>query len=339
VEFVEFATSTADARPLESLLSAIGFTRAGGHVSKSVALWRQGGINILVNTEDTGFAHAAYVTHGTTVSDIALRTGDAGAAMARALALGAKEFRQATEPGELQIPAIRGVGGSVLRFVDDRTSLGQLWDIDFALETKSAIAGAGLTRIDHIAQTMPYGEMLSWSLFYTSLFDAGKAPMVDVADPGGLVRSQAISCSNGALRITLNGADTNRTLAGRFIAESFGSSVQHIAFATDDIFATAAALAGLGFPTLDIGQNYYDDLDARFGLDPALLERLRAGRIMYDRDGQGEFFQLYSVTFGDGMFFEIVERRGGYAGYGAPNAPFRIAAQRRAARSTGTPKA
>lgn len=338
VEFVEFATSAAEAGPLEKLLETIGFDRAGQHVSKAVTLWRQGNVNLLVNTETTGFAHSAFITHGTTVSDIALRTRDAGATMTRALALGAQEFHQATASGELQIPAIRGVGGSVLRFIDDQTRLGKLWDIDFKVAAPAPIPGSGLTRIDHLAQTMPYGEMLSWSLFYTSLFDATKAPMVDVADPDGLVRSQAVSCSRGALRVTLNGADTNRTLAGRFIAESFGSSVQHIAFATDDMFATADSLARRGFPTLDVGQNYYDDLEARFGLEPALLERLRAGRIMYDRDGQGEFFQLYSVTFGDGMFFEIVQRKGSYSGYGAPNAPFRIAAQRRASRPSGRPK-
>jgi 4-hydroxyphenylpyruvate dioxygenase len=167
-------------------------------------------------------------------------------------------------------------------------------------------------------------------LFYTAIFQTKKAPLVDIVDPGGLVRSQAVESPDGAFRLTLNGAESRKTLAGHFVAESFGSSVQHVAFATDDIFATAQSLEGLGFRPLPISQNYYDDLEARLSLDPDLASRLRAGNILYDRDEDGEFFQLYGQNYGDGFFFEIVERRNGYAGFGAANAPFRIAAQQRA---------
>jgi 4-hydroxyphenylpyruvate dioxygenase len=192
---------------------------------------------------------------------------------------------------------------------------------------------AGLTRIDHLGQSMDYGEMLSWQLFYTSIFDTRKTPMVDVIDPSGVVRSQVIVSDGGGLRLILNGADNSRTLAGRFIAESFGSGVQHFALASDDIFATARILRDKGFAALPISPNYYDDVEARFGLDPALVERLRAENILYDRDESGEFFQLYAPPFGEGFLIEVVERRGAYKGYGAANAPFRIAAQKRHLRS------
>ena len=184
---------------------------------------------------------------------------------------------------------------------------------------------------------MTYDEMLSWSLFYTTLFDMAKAPMVDVVDPDGLVRSRAIETPSGKFRITLNGAETHRTLAGAFLAEGFGGTVQHIALATDDIFATAKALQGNGFAVLPLSPNYFDDLAARFDLDPEMLQRMREANILYDADGAGEYFQLYSQPFGGQMFLEIVERRGGYAGYGAPNAPFRIAAQKRLQRPKGVP--
>lgn len=115
--------------------------------------------------------------------------------------------------------------------------------------------------------------------------------------------------------------------------------MQHIAFATDDIFATAAEMAGRGFPFLRIGANYYDDVEARFGLDPALTARLRAHHIMYDEDAGGQFMQFYSTALPGGFFLEIVQRRGNYAGYGAPNAPFRIAAQKRTQRPKGMPRA
>ena len=162
--------------------------------------------------------------------------------------------------------------------------------------------------------------------------------MVDVIDPDGLVRSQALETPEGHFRITLNGAETHRTMAGHFLADSFGASVQHIACATDDIFASAAAFARLGFEPLPISPNYYADLRARFDLPPDLLARLEAANILYDDDDTGAFVQLYSRPFAGGMFFEIVERRGGYAGFGAPNAPFRIAAQKRLMRPKGMPR-
>ena len=334
VEFIEFATSAAQSPSLEALLAATGFERAGRHVSKPVAHWRQGGVNILVNTDSEGFAHSSFVAHGTTVSEVALAVPDARAAHARATALLAQGHAQASGPGELAIPAIRGVGGSVIRFLDAGPDLARIWAIDFRSEP--AGAGAGLTAIDHLGQTMAYDEMLSWALFYTTILDAQKAPMVDVADPDGLVRSQAVQ--SGGLRVTLNGAEARRTLAGRFVEETFGASVQHIAFATSDIFATAAELARRGFPALQIGANYYEDVEARFGLDPALVERLKAANILYDEDDRGQFFQLYSAPREGGFFFEIVERQGDYQGYGAPNAPFRIAAQKRNARPPGMPR-
>ena len=337
VEFIEFASSPAEATRLERVLTQLGFGVTGRHVTKEVTRWQQGDVNIVVNTEPEGYAHAAYAAHGTTVSDIGLRVADATAAKARALALGAESFAQATPEGQIAVPAIRGVGGSVIRLVDQGPVLGRLWEVEFT-PVAAPGSGAGITRIDHLAQTMAYDEMLSWTLFYTSIFAAGKAPMVDVIDPDGVVRSQAIEGAGRGLVLTLNGAETHRTLAGRFVADTFGAAVQHIALASSDIFATAKVLANNGFELLVHSANYYDDLEARFGLEPAFIAQLQAANVMYDRDDLGEFFQIYSRSFGEGIFFEIVERRGGYAGYGAANAPFRIAAQRRAARAAGMPK-
>jgi 4-hydroxyphenylpyruvate dioxygenase len=317
----------------------MGFSEVGRHVSKDVALWRQGDINIIVNTDTGGFAHSSFVVHGTSVYAFALWTDNAEETVARARALGAEPFEQEVGPGELKIPAIRGAGGGVIYFLDRTTDLSRIWDIDFTSsgDLRETTKGAGLTVIDHVGQTMEHGEMLSWLLFYTSIFNTDKTPMVDVIDPAGVVRSQAVESPDGGFRLTLNGAENRRTLAGRFISESFGSGVQHVAFATDDIFATASALRAAGFAPLVISPNYYDDVEARFGLDPELADRLRAENILYDRDERGEYFQLYAPTWGEGFIFEVVERRNSYAGYGAPNAPFRIAAQKRLLRPQGMP--
>jgi 4-hydroxyphenylpyruvate dioxygenase len=147
-----------------------------------------------------------------------------------------------------------------------------------------------------------------------------------------------MEAKSGKFRITLNGAETHRTLAGAFLADSFGAPVQHIALATDDIFETAQKLADRGFATLPISGNYYDDLAARFDIDPDQLATMKKLNILYDRDDQGEFFQVYSQAIPGGLFVEVLERRNGYAGYGAPNAPMRIAAQKRLARAKDMPR-
>jgi 4-hydroxyphenylpyruvate dioxygenase len=330
VAFVEFAADETEAQALAGHLRQMGFRLTGRHRSKAVERFTQGEINIVINTEREGLAHSAYLTHGTSAYALGLMVDNAGATIDRAQALGAQLFSQRVGQDQLSIPAIRGVGGGVIYFLDESSPLGRVWDIEFdAVEDPTPSKDAGLKRIDHVAQTMNYEEMLTWILFYRSIFVAEKSPMVDVVDPSGLVRSQVIENETGSLRLTLNGAESHRTLAGRFIAETFGSSVQHLAFASDDIFATAAALQGNGMRSLEISRNYYVDLEARLGLPSDQLERLRAGNILYDRDTNGEFFQLYSTNVGEGFFFEIVQRTQGYAGYGAVNAPFRIAAQKR----------
>eukprot|EP00913_Durusdinium_trenchii_P004203 g3895.t1 len=335
VGFIEFTAHEEHAEELKQILRTLGFRKVARHRSKKVELFQQGHIRLIVNSDEGGFANTAFAVHGVTAYAMALVVEDAEQALARALALGAEEFRQPVAAGEVQIPAIRGVGGGLLYLVDSKSELGRFSEIDFvpATEGETGIP-AHLTRIDHIAQTVGYDEMLTWLLFYNSIFKTRKTPMVDIIDPAGVVRSQVVESEDGVLRITLNGAENRRTLAGHFIAETFGSGIQHLAFQTDDIFATASALRQNGFRPLPISGNYYGDIEARFGLDPELTERLKAENILYDQDEHGEYFQLYSTTYGEGFFFEIVERRG-YTGYGAANAIFRIAALRKFLRPDG----
>jgi 4-hydroxyphenylpyruvate dioxygenase len=180
--------------------------------------------------------------------------------------------------------------------------------------------------------------MLSWLLFYTSLLDLAKTPEQDVLDPGGLVKSQVVQSADGALRIVLNASQSGRTQSSRFLSEAFGSGVQHIAFGTDDLFATVARLEANGVKLLPIPENYYDDLEAKTDLTPDELERLRSHNILYEREGTAEYLQVYTDTFQERFFFEIVERRDGYKGFGASNAQIRLTAQARAAGDPALPR-
>src|SRR6185295_11729682 len=333
-EFVEFAVDEASAPKLEGVLLSLGFRRAGRHKSKAVTRWQQGAINLVVNTDKEGFAHSFNLTHGTAVCALGLKVDNAAATLERAKLLLDDPFRQPVGPGELDIPAVRGVGGSLVYFLDATSELGRVWDIEFEPTGEVGSNAAGLIAIDHISQSMHYEEMLTWLLFYTSLLDVQKIPAQEVADPGGLVRSQVIEAPDGRLRFVLNASQSPRTQSSRFLSELFGSGVQHIAFATDDLLATVQQLERNGVHVLRIPENYYDDLEAKTDLTPEQLMTFRAHNILYDREGGAEYLQVYTETFDQRFFFEIVERRG-YRGYGASNAPIRLAAQARL--STGAP--
>ncbi|CAM5767429.1 bifunctional sugar phosphate isomerase/epimerase/4-hydroxyphenylpyruvate dioxygenase family protein [Bosea minatitlanensis] len=340
VEFIEFAVSEAERPGFETLLRALGFGRTGAHRSKDVDLWSQGDIRIVLNSEADGFAHSYQITHGTSVCALALRVPDARAAIARAEALLDVPHAGAVGPGELDIPAVRGLGGSLVYFLDRASALGRWSEVDFA-PTGDEGAGAGLTGVDHVSQSMQYEEMLTWLLFYSSLFDTRKAPSQAVLDPGGVVQSQVIESGltgggGGGLRLILNGSQSHRTLSARFITDFFGSGVQHIAFATDDIEKTVGQLVANGVAMLPIPENYYDDLEARSDLSAGEIDRLKALDILYDSDAGGSFRQAYTQTLDGGLFFEIVQRDG-YSGYGAANAGIRLTAQARLARPISMP--
>jgi 4-hydroxyphenylpyruvate dioxygenase len=172
--------------------------------------------------------------------------------------------------------------------------------------------------------------MLTWLLFYTSLFKMRKTPVQAVVDPGGIVQSQVVETDDGSLRLVLNASQSRQTLSSRFLNELFGSGVQHIALGTDDIFATVDRMKANGVELLSIPENYYDDLEARTELSAEEIERLRRRNILYDTERGTDYFQAYTKTLESGFFFEIVQRRN-YKGFGAANASIRLAAQTRLA--------
>ncbi len=327
IGFIEFATRSGEKERFESLFRQLGFSNTGHHKSKAVTRWQQGGLNFLLDTEPTGYANDAVSEHGTTVTDIALVVPDAPAAHRRAIALRAVNFDQEIASGEAKIATIKGVGHSVIRLIDRPDDI---WEQDFVPTGETPDEHPALSHIDHIAQTMTYDEMMSWALFYTTIFATRKSPQFDVVDPDGIIKSQVIGTANRKLQITLNGSDAPHTRANLFISSVRGAAVQHLALATDDIFALAERLHRENFGVLELPRNYYDDVLARFDLDPGLLERIQANNILYDEDDNGPFYQLFSRTIGNGLFLEFVQRETGYAGFGAPNAPYRLAAQRRA---------
>jgi len=328
VEFIEFCANEEEATQLGHMLRTLGFAPTDRHRRKAVTRWRQGDINLIVNCEPEGFAHSYDTVHGASVCAIGVRVSDPAEALERARRLQISSFAQPVGPGEFEIPAVRGVGGSLIYFVPD-ADVDAIWRTEFEpLSRPELLPDAGLRQVDHFAQSMQYEEMLSWLLYYVALFEVDKSPPAEIADPVGLVLSQAVRSRDGRFRVVLNGSAATQTLVARFLHAYAGAGVQSIAFATDDIFDTAAKLRRLGMEFLTIPPNYYDDLGARYGLDDAVLDRMAEFNILYDEDADGSYHHLYTRAFVKRFFFEIVQRRA-YDGYGARNTAIRLAAQSR----------
>ena len=318
---LEFAASEKDALDLAVLLKGLGFAHAGRHRSKEVDLFAQGDIQLVINREKRSFAHGFQLLHGPSVCAITLEVDSVERAMERARSLQCPPHVGRIGPDEALIPAIGGVEGSLIYFVDDK---GPNWRDDFSLTPQPA-AGS-LKRIDHLSNVVRRSEFLSWSLFYKTVLGLAAEPQVEIADPHGAFYSRSLRSANGALRIALNIADGGATGVSRFLDTIGGAGYQQIALSTDDIFAAVEAARANGVEFLPIPDNYYDDLATRFEIDATTLERMRTLGVLYDRVGDGVFLHIYTRNFLKRFFFEIVQRNG-YDLFGAANTPVRLAAQ------------
>ena len=317
VAFAELVTP--DAEPVTEVLGALGFARTARHRSKPVDLWQQGEARILVNT-GPGVRRG----DGTGLAAIGLESPDPAGAARRAEALLAPVLPRRRAIEDAPLDAVAAPDGTELFFcATDRPHLPD-WRADFENVPKEE-RKPGVTRIDHLALVQPWHHFDEATLFHRSVLGLSAQESVDVADPYGLLRSRAVTTADGDVRIALSvgAAPADDTV-----------HAQHIALATEDVVAAARRFRAAGGVLLPMPANYYDDLAARFEFTEGELETYRQLGILYDRDAYGEFRHCYTRTVGR-VFFELVQRDGGYRGYGAQNAPVRLAAQHAARRLTG----
>jgi 4-hydroxyphenylpyruvate dioxygenase len=329
VAFLEFAVDEATEWLLANLLEILGFHRAGRHRSKNVTLYRQGSIHLILNAEPASFARAHFAVHGASICAVSLTTDDALRARNRATALHCPRFDSRLGPNEQNVPAVRAPDGSLIYFVANELGSGALYEIDFDLSAgvPADAKDARLTRVDHVAMALPVEALDTWILFYRAVLGMEPGDSLELSDPYGLIRSMGVASADRAVRVVLNVSQSRSTTMAKAISAAGGVSVHHVAFATDDIFETMARLRRNGAQFVSISGNYYDDLVARFALPAQQVERMREFGVLYERTGAGEYFHAYSESFADRFFFEIVQRVGDYDGYGALNAPARMAAQ------------
>ncbi|TRO39787.1 4-hydroxyphenylpyruvate dioxygenase [Pseudomonas sp. ALS1131] len=330
VEFLEFAVDEAVGARLSGWLERLGFARAGQHRSKDVSLLRQGDINIVLNAEPYSFGHNFFESHGPSLCATALRVRNGAQALQRACDYRGQPYRGLVGPNEREIPAVRAPDGSLIYLVEQGGEGQTIYDTDFSLNASAQVSG-GLQRIDHMALALPADSLDSWVLFYKSLLDFEADDEVVLPDPYGLVKSRAIRSRCSSIRLPLNISENRNTAIAHALSSYQGSGVHHIAFSCDDIFAEVARAKEAGVPLLEIPLNYYDDLAARFDFDDEFLSELAYYNVLYDRDAQGgELFHVYTEPFEERFFFEIIQRKGGYVGYGAANVAVRLAAMAKA---------
>ncbi|UJV39443.1 sugar phosphate isomerase/epimerase and 4-hydroxyphenylpyruvate domain-containing protein [Streptomyces sp. AMCC400023] len=308
VAFAELVTP--DAEPVAALLGALGFARTARHRGKPVDLWQQGEARILVNTGP------AARRDGTQLAAIGLESPDPAGAARRAEALLAPVLPRRRTAEDAPLDAVAAPDGTELFFcATDRPGLPS-WTGDFRPVAHPDAAGH-VHRVDHLALTQPWHQFDEAALFHRTVLGLHASDSVDVADPYGLFRSRPVTNDDGSVRIALS--------VGPAPADDTARA-QHIALATDDIVAAARAFRAAGGRLLAVPANYHDDLAARFAFADGELETYRELGILYDRDAGGAFRHCYTETVGR-VFFELVQRDAGYQGYGAQNAPVRLAAQ------------
>jgi 4-hydroxyphenylpyruvate dioxygenase len=329
IQFLEFAVDDTARNQLVDWLTRLRFRPAGRHRSKDVALYQHGAASIVLNAETDSFASAFFMQHGLSLCASAFRVDDAKLAFERAAGFRYAPFSGRIGPNERVLPAVQAPDASLNYFVDEAPDEPTLFEADFVLTDMNGPSEVGpLSGIDHVCLSLPADSLNAWVLYFKTAFGFEAEADWLVPDPYGLVRSRAVRSRDGSVRIALNASLDRHTAVAESLSMYRGSGLNHVAFGTNDIFSAIPQFVADGLPLVRIPGNYYDDLSSRHALPDGMLKALRTHNILYDRDERGgEFFHAYTEQLDQRFFLEIVQRRGGYEGYGATNAAVRLAAQ------------
>src|SRR4249919_2403372 len=324
-EFVEYAA--LDAKALGGLFETMGFKAVARHRHKDVTLFRQGDVNFIINGEPGSFGQSFARIHGPSVCAIAFRVKDAAAAFRRAVELGAWGVEAHPGPMELAIPAIKGIGDSLIYLVDrypGNAGNHSIYDVDFKpLPGYEAVwsgdapppEGAGLSYVDHLTHNVHRGRMNEWVEFYQRLFNFREIRYFDIEGKLTGLRSRAMTSPCGKIRIPINESADDKSQIEEYLQAYRGEGIQHIALSTNDIYATVEKLAAAGISFLDSPDTYYEMIDKRLPGHGEDLARLRKDRILIDgapeskpgaKDG-GLLLQIFTKTVIGPIFFEIIQ--------------------------------
>ena len=322
-EFVEY--TAPDPEQLRLLFDKMGFPAVARHKRKNVTLHRQGDINFIINAEPDSFAAHFAREHGPSACAMAFRVKDANAAHDRAMSLGATDVHNDVAEDELDIPAIEGIGESILYLVDRYGDKGTIYDVDFDFfadtAEKEASHASHLTYLDHLTHNVNRGRMNHWAEFYETLFNFREIRYFDIEGKVTGLFSKAMTSPDGKIRIPLNESQDDKSQIEEFLREYKGEGIQHIALGSDDIYQTVDILRSRGIPFQDTPDTYYELVDERVKDHGEPTTELEKRRILVDgapTEGQGLLLQIFTQNVIGPIFFEIIQRKGN-EGFGEGN--------------------
>ena len=312
-EFVEF--TSPDPEAMARLFEQLGFAHVGSHRKKAIRHYAQGGINFLLNEEPEGHAKAFREAHGPSASAMAFRVLDADKAHALAVERGATPAE-----GELDLPALEGIGGSYLYLVD-QSGHEALYGSAFEPVPGARARGVGLHTLDHLTHNVNRGRMDHWAQFYETIFNFRQIRYFDIEGQQTGLLSRAMTAPDDKIRIPLNESQDEYSQIEEFLKEYKGEGIQHLALATDDIFATVDRLRENGIAFQDTPETYYEMLDRHVPGHGHNVDALRRRRILIDgspETGEGLLLQIFTQNMIGPIFFEIIQRKGN-EGFGEGN--------------------
>ncbi len=318
-EFVEY--TAPDVAQLHTLFERMGFRAVARHRSKAVTLYRQGEVNFVVNAEPESHGSRFARAHGPSACAMAFRVKDAAYAYKKLLELGATPFRNQVGPMELNIPAIEGIGGSVIYLVD-RYGDRSIYDVDF-VPTDPARGflheGAGLAEIDHVTHNVFRGNMEKWAGFYERLFNFREIRYFDIEGKLTGLKSRAMTSPDGKIRIPINESSDDKSQIEEYLHAYHGEGIQHIALGTNDIYKSVESLRAKGVVFQDTPDTYYERIDNRLKGHGEDVDRMKRDRILID-GGQdlGLLLQIFTQNAIGPIFFELIQRKGN-EGFGEGN--------------------
>jgi len=318
-EFVEYAHPQPEV--LDALFRSFGFKKTATHKSKQVWLYQQGDINFILNNEPNSSAMKFIGVHGGGACAMAFRVKDAAKAYKLALEKGATPVKTSVGKGEIEIPAIEGIGGSLLYLVDTYGEKGSIYKTDFNFHDDKPNVGAGLTYLDHLTHNVNRGNMAKWADYYTDLFNFREIRYFDIEGKQTGLKSKAMTSPCGKIRIPINESSDDKSQIEEFLKRYHGEGIQHIALGTNDIYKTVESLQKTGVDFQETIDTYYANVEKRVpghGQDLALMQKLN---ILVDgapTKGQGLLLQIFTKDAIGPIFYEIIQRKGN-EGFGEGN--------------------
>lgn len=320
-EFIEYAAP--EPAKLAALFERMGFQAVAKHRSKNVTLYRQGDVNFILNAEPASFAQSFARIHGPSICAMAFRVKDAAKAYKRAVELGAWGVENSVGPMELNIPAIKGIGDSLIYLVDRYGERGTIYDVDFVpIEgVERNPKGVGLTYIDHLTHNVHRGRMGEWAEFYERLFNFREIKYFDIEGKLTGLKSKAMTSPCGKIRIPINESSDDKSQIAEYLNAYHGEGIQHVAMGTDDIYSTVSQLRGRDLPFQSTNDTYFDQIDERLPGHGEDVARLKELQILIDgapTKGQGLLLQIFTENAIGPIFYEIIQRKGN-DGFGEGN--------------------